>query len=125
MILEFRKRSLGAGVAALEIVGNIHCGPECSRLEREVDAMIAAGEKRVVLDMAQVKHADSAAIGAIVRCFSKVKEAGGMLRIAAAQPMIEYTLKLTKVDKVIDVSPTVELAAKRFVEPEAGAGQQA
>src|SRR4249920_2809919 len=101
MILEFRKRSLGAGVAALEIIGNIHCGPECSRLEREVDAMIAAGETRVIFDMAQVTHADSAAIGAIVRCFSKMKGAGGMLRIAAARPMIEYTLKLTKVDKVI------------------------
>lgn len=124
MILEFRKRPLGSGVTALEILGNIHCGPECARLEREVDAMIAAQETRVIFDMAQVTHADSAAIGAIVRCFSKMKGAGGVLRIAAAQPMIDYTLKLTKVDRVIEMLPTVELAVKRFSEAEAGTGQQ-
>ena len=123
MILEFRKRPLGSGVTALEIIGNIHCGPECARLEREVDAMIAARETRVIFDMAQVTHADSAAIGAIVRCFSKMKGAGGVLRIAAAQPMIDYTLKLTKVDRVIEMLPTVELAVKRFSEAEAGTGQ--
>ena len=123
MILEFRKRPLGSGVTALAIIGNIHCGPECARLEREVDAMIAAQETRVIFDMAQVTHADSAAIGSIVRCFSKMKGAGGVLRIAAAQPMIDYTLKLTKVDRVIEMLPTVELAVKRFSEAETGTGQ--
>ncbi len=87
--------------------------------------MIAAQETLVVFNMAEVKHADSAAIGTIVRCFSKVKGAGGTLRIAAAQPMIEYTLKLTKVDKVIEMLPTVEQAVKRFSGPSAGTGQQA
>jgi anti-anti-sigma factor len=125
MILQFTKRSFEGGVSALEIKGNVHCGPECARLEREVDGMIAAHETRVILDMSGVTHADSAAIGAIVRCFSKVKAAGGTLRIAAAQPMIDYSLKLTKVDKVIEVFPTVELAMRRFSEPEAGASQQA
>lgn len=124
MILEFRKRPLGAGVTALEIIGNIHCGPECARLEREVEAMIAAQETRVILDMAQVTHADSAAIGAIVRCFSKVKGAGGTLRIASPQPMIDYSLKLTKIDRVIEVFPTVDLAVKRFSDPSSGASQQ-
>lgn len=124
MILEFRKRPLGAGVTALEIIGNIHCGPECARLEREVDAMIAAQEMRVILDMARVTHADSAAIGAIVRCFSKVKAAGGTLRIASPQPMIDYSLKLTKIDRVIEVFPTLDLAVKRFSDPSSGASQQ-
>jgi len=125
MILQFKKRSLQAGVTALEIKGNIHCGPECARLEKEVDGMIAAHETRVVFDMSEVTHADSAAIGSIVRCFTKLKSAGGMLRIAAAQPMIHYSLKLTKLDKVIEIFPAVEQAVKRFSEPEAGASPQA
>ena len=125
MILQFKKRALEGGVTALEINGNIHCGPECARLEKEVDGMIAAHETRVIFDMAGVTHADSAAIGSIVRCLSKLKGAGGMLRIAAAQSMIDYSLKLTKVDRVIEMFPTVEQAVKRFSEPEASATQQA
>jgi anti-anti-sigma factor len=115
MILKFTKREVEPGLAVLTIEGNIHCGPECARLEREVDAMIAARETRVILDMAGVTHADSAAIGAIVRCFAKIKGAGGALRIAGAQLMIDYSLKLTKVDKIIGMFATVEQALAGFV----------
>src|SRR5262249_3655117 len=124
MMLQFTKLPLGTGMAALAIKGSIHCGPECARLEREVDGMIAASETRVIFDMAGVTHADSAAIGAIVRCLAKLKSAGGALRIAAAQPMIEHSLKLTRVDMLIEMFPTVDQAAMGFSGPDESAGQQ-
>jgi len=110
-------------MTALEMRGSIHCGPECARLEREVDGMISAHETRVIFDMAGVTHADSAAIGAIVRCLTKLKSAGGALRIAAAQPMMEHSLKLTKVDLLIEMFPTVDQAAKGFSGRDESAGQ--
>jgi anti-sigma B factor antagonist len=124
VILHFTKRTFPQGVSVLAMQGSIHCGPECARLEREVDEMIAAHETRVIFDMAGVTHADSAAIGTIVRCLTKLKNAGGGLRIAAIQPMIDYSLKLTKVNKVIEIFPTVDQAAMGFSAPEASAGQQ-
>jgi anti-sigma B factor antagonist len=123
--LEFTKRAIQPGLIALGIRGNIHCGPECARLEREVDGMIAARETRVIFDMAGVTHIDSAAIGAIVRCLTKLTSAGGGLRIAAVEPVIDYSLKLTKVDKVIQIFPTVDQAAQGFSGPEPGVGQRA
>ena len=125
MILHFTKRPLEAGIVVLAIQGNIHCGPECARLEREVDGMIAARETRVIFDMAGVTHADSAAIGAIVRCLTKLKDSGGGLRIAAPQPMIEYSLRLTKVDQILGMFPTVEQASEGFGMLEGNAGQVA
>ena len=125
MILDFTKRTVAPGVTVLAMSGSIHCGPECARLEREVDGMIAMRETRVIFDMAGVTHADSAAIGSIVRCLTKLRGAGGGLRIAAAQSMIGHSLKLTKVDQVIEVFSTVELAAQGFAGPEAGAGRTA
>jgi anti-anti-sigma factor len=124
MILEFTKRTVQPGVTALGMRGSIHCGPECARLEREVDGMIAAHDTRVIFDMEGLTHADSAAIGAIVRCFAKLKGAGGALRIAAAQSMVDHSLKLTKVDKVIEIFPTVEQAAYGFPGTDASASQQ-
>ena len=114
MIPQLTKRTLQPGITTLEIQGSIHCGPECARLEREVDGMVRMRETRVIFDLAGLTHADSAAIGAIVRCLAKLKDAGGALRIAAAQPMIDHSLKLTKVDKLIEMFPTVEQAAKGF-----------
>jgi anti-anti-sigma factor len=124
VILDFTRRVLQPGMTALVMHGSIHCGPECTQLEREVDGMIAARETRVIFDMAGVTHADSAAIGAIVRCVAKLSRAGGALRIAAAQPMIEHSLKLTKVDKLIEMFPTVDQAAKGFSGPDASARRQ-
>ena len=121
---DFTKRTLQPNVTVLEMKGSIHCGPDCARLEREVDGMIVAQQTRVIFDMAGVTHADSAAIGAIVRCFTKLKSAAGGLRIAAAQPMIEHSLKLTKVDMLIEMSPTVDQAAKGFSGPHKSSGQQ-
>ena len=125
MILDFTKRTLRPGLTALAIQGSIHCGPECARLEREVDGMIAARETRVIFDMAGVTHADSAAVGTIVRCLTKLKSAGGALRIAAAQPMIDHSLRLTKVDKIIEMFASVDQAAKGFSGPDASAGPHA
>lgn len=114
MILDFTTRVLQPDMAALVMRGSIHAGPECARLEREVDGLIAARKTRVIFDMGAVTHADSAAIGAIVRSLTKLKDAGGALRIAGAHPMIEHSLRLTKVDKLIEIFPTVELAADGF-----------
>jgi anti-sigma B factor antagonist len=114
LILDLTTRTVQPNVVALVMRGSIHSGPECARLEREVDGLIASRRTRVIFDMAAVTHADSAAIGAIVRSLTKLKEAGGALRIAAANPMIEHSLRLTKVDKLIEMFLTVDLAAKEF-----------
>lgn len=124
MILHFTKRTLQSGMTALVMQGSIHAGSECTQLEREVDGLIAARQTRVIFDMAGVTHADSAAIGAIIRCLTKLKGVGGALRIAAALPMIDHSLKLTRVDKLIEIFPTVDQAAKGFSGPDPSAGQQ-
>ncbi len=122
MIVHFSKRTVEPGIAALEMKGSIHAGAECTRLELEVDKIIAGHETRVIFDMAGVTHIDSAAIGTIVRCLTKLKKAGGKLRIATAQPMIIYSLKMTKLDTLIEMFPTVDQAAEGFIAPGASAG---
>jgi anti-anti-sigma factor len=114
MILQFFRRELAPGVAALEIKGNVHCGPECARLEREVDALLKDKFTRVVFDLSGVTHMDSAAVGSIVRCHTKLKTAGGALRLASAQPMIAHSLQITKVDRIISVYPGVAEASQNF-----------
>ena len=119
MILDITKRTIQPGTIVLEIKGSIHSGPECDRLCQEVDKLIEAKETRVIFDMSGVTHADSAAIGAIVKCFTKLKAANGALRIASVLPMVDYSLKLTKVDRVIEIFPSVDQAAKGFAVPDA------
>src|SRR5260370_26727979 len=101
MILQFTKRQIEPGMTLLEIKGSIHSGPECTRLEQQVNELIGAKETRVIFDMTGVSHVDSAAAGAIARCFAKRKNARGRLRMAFAQPMVDYTMKLTHMCRII------------------------
>jgi anti-sigma B factor antagonist len=114
MILQFTKQHIEPGMTALIIKGSIHCGPECARLEKQVDELIGSSEYHVIFDMTGVTHMDSAAIGALVRCLTKLKKAGGGLRMACAQPMVDYSLKLSKLDKLIPNFKSVGEAATGF-----------
>jgi anti-anti-sigma factor len=64
--------------------------------------------------MAGITHIDSAVIGAIVKSLTKLKRPGGGLRIASAQPMIVYGLKITKLDTLIEKFPTADEAPSGF-----------
>jgi anti-sigma B factor antagonist len=108
--LQIARREHAPGVTVLELAGSILAGPDCQRLQHEFET-IAPGNQYFVLDLSGVTHVDSAAIGTIVMCFSHVKKAGGKLCLAGAKGMVQGTLKLTQVDKVIHVYPTAAEAA--------------
>jgi len=83
-------------------------------VDQEVDAHIERNEKSFIFDLSAVNHVDSAAVGQIVKSYSKLKKSGGTLRIAGAKGMVEGVLKLTQVHKTIELFPTAQDAAKDF-----------
>ena len=94
--------------------GSIHTGPDCRRVEDEMEKLISAKEKFVIFDLTEVCHIDSAAIGSIVRCFSQLKTSGGHLRLAGCSGMIEKSMKLAQLHKVLEMYPTAAAAAEHF-----------
>jgi len=114
VILEITKGQLKDGVTLVTLRGSIHTGPDCRRIEHEVDDLLHGNQKRVVFDLSGITHIDSSAIGTVVRSYSKLKGAGGLLRLAGCNGMVESSLKLTKVDKVINLYPTVAAAEENF-----------
>ena len=121
MILEITKGQIKDGIAVLTLRGSIHTGPDCRRVEQEVEDLLRGNQTRAIFDLTGITHIDSAAIGTVVRCYSKLKNAGGMLRLAGCNGMIDSSLKLTKVDKVIDIFPTASAAAEDFPLPKSPA----
>ena len=104
LILEINKSQV-KDIAVLVLRGSIHTGPDCRRVEHEVEELLNAGKNGVIFDLAGVTHIDSAAIGVVVRCYAKLKKSGGMLRLAGCCGMV---------DKAIGMFPTVAAAAENF-----------
>lgn len=114
MILQLVKTTPKQGVTVLQMKGSIHSGPDCRRVESETETLIRSKETFVIFDLTEVSHIDSAAIGSIVRCFSRLKNSGGYLRLAGCTGMIESSIKLTQLHKVLEIYPTAAAASENY-----------
>lgn len=112
--MKLTKKRLDSGVIVMELTGRVSMGNDCSEIDRQVEEHILRSEKFVILDLTAVHHVDSAVVGQIVKSHSSLKRSGGMLRLAGPTGMVDGVLKLTHVDKVIEVFPTTADAAKHF-----------
>ena len=110
--MEFVKKQLRPGVVVLAMTGSIRIGPNCRQIELALDEIISQGGKWVVFDMAGVTYIDSAGIGTVVRGLLKLKKMGGTLRLASVTKMVAGVMKLTQIDRTIQIFPTAEDAVK-------------
>lgn len=113
-MLEIQNKQIEPDILVVQIAGRITMGRECKHLEWATDSFIRDAHKKVVFDLAGVTHIDSTGIGIIMMSAGQLKEVGGQLRVAGAKGHVEEVLKMTNVDKVIGLHPSVEAAAESF-----------
>jgi len=94
--------------------GSILMGPDCQRIEQELEQLLRQNETRVIFDLSGISTIDSSGVGKIVSCFSRLKKSGGSLRLAGLKGMVEHAFKLTQVHKVIGIYPTASDASESF-----------
>jgi anti-sigma B factor antagonist len=114
MLLNIQTSKIGADIVVVGVAGRITLGRECQEVEYQVEDLLKANQKKIILDFSRLEYLDSTGIGIVVMCSGKVKQAGGELRVAAAQGIVEQTLKMTSVDQILAFYPTVEAAAESW-----------
>jgi len=112
--VEIEKKEIKPGIVVLEMTGEILMGPDCQRIEQELEQLLRQNEKRVIFDLSGISKIDSTGVGKIVRCFSQLKKSGGCLCLAGVKGMVEHAFKLTQVQKVIGIYPTALDASESF-----------
>ena len=112
-MLEIQTKNVEPDIVVLEIAGRLMMGRESKQLEWSVDTLVRENRKRVVFDLSAVTHIDSTGVGIIIVSSSRLKQAGGKLHLCA-QGHVEEVLKLTGIDKVVDLYPTVAAATGSF-----------
>jgi len=113
-MLKIQSKQLQPDVVVLEIAGKITLGMESKQLEWAVEALLGEGRKKVIFDLAGVTSLDSTGIGIIVMSSAKLRKAGGQLRLASPATHVESVLKMTNIDQIVALHPTVEAAAAGF-----------
>lgn len=107
----FSKKQIQSGVVLLEITGSIRIGRNCQEIEQAVKEMIRLQQTWAIFDLSGVSFIDSSAIGTFVKCLGELKKLGGGLRLSGVKGMVAGALKLTQIDRVIEVYPTASEAS--------------
>jgi len=111
--LEVHKKRMEPDVFLVEIMGKVVYGPECQQIEWLTAELLEEGERKIIFDISRV-HLDSSGIGIVVMCSSKVKEAGGELRLAGAEGHVKAILEMTGVGKIVALYPNRAAALEGF-----------
>ena len=114
MILNVQSKKVVPDIAILEMTGRITMGNDSQQIEWGLAELLKGNYKKVIFDLTEVTFLDSTGIGILVMCHARLKKAGGALRIAGARGMVEETLDLTSVNKIVGFYPTAAEAAQGF-----------
>jgi anti-sigma B factor antagonist len=114
MILNIERKQFEPDVAVLEMAGRICLGSASQQVEWSLAELLKQNQRKIVFDLSGVTVVDSTGVGILVMCHAKVKKAGGNLHIAGANGMVEETLKMTNVDKIMPFYPSLAEAARNF-----------
>jgi anti-anti-sigma factor len=78
--------------------------PVNSELSQKVEAVLARGERRVLLNLSRLADIDAAGIGELVRIFNMTGAVGAVLQIAHASRYVKRLLDLTGLDTLLSTS---------------------
>ena len=78
----------------------------------EMDGLLEAGNARVVLDLAKLTYVSSWGLAAMVRVHHHFAARGGRIAFANLHSAMAMILRLSRLDHLFDLYPTVEAAVQ-------------
>lgn len=114
--MQVATREIG-DVVVLDISGRITLGEGNIALREIVRELVDKGNKRVVLNLANVHYVDSSGIGELVKTHTTIKNHGGQAKLAALNKRVSDLLQVTRLSAVFDVHSDEATAIASFGEP--------
>jgi anti-sigma B factor antagonist len=102
------------GVTVVALEGRIVLGEESNALREKVKSLLAAGQKKIVLNMANVTYIDSSGLGTLVASHSSARAQGATLKLCNLGAKFQEILQVTKLVTVFEVYPTEAAAIASF-----------
>jgi anti-anti-sigma factor len=89
-------------------------GESVDQLTRTLDASMAEGDTRFVINLAEVPMIDSSGIGLLVRFLAATKRHGGSLKLVSPSSFAEKTLRMVGVLRLFEIFQDDERAVESF-----------
>jgi anti-sigma B factor antagonist len=114
LILAIERNHIPPDITVLELTGRLVLSNNSRDVELKLAEILGEQSKKIIFDLKGITLIDSTGVGILVVCQGKVTQAGGELRIAGASGIVDEVLKMTSVNKLVRLFPTVSEAAAGF-----------
>ncbi len=104
------------GAALVHLSGDVDAG-SVHLLRDAFDRLVAEGQHRFVVDLAEVPFMDSAGLACLVQLFKRVRIGEGDVRISALQPAVLRIFELVRLTRVFALFDTADDAYESYAEP--------
>jgi anti-sigma B factor antagonist len=101
-------------VTVLDLKGKMTLGEGDELLKDKINSLLAAGKKKLLLNLEAVPYIDSAGLGEVVRTYTTVSRQGGSLKLLNLTKRIEDLLSITKLLTVFDTFDSEADAIKSY-----------
>jgi anti-sigma B factor antagonist len=101
-------------VTVLDLKGKMTLGEGDELLKDKINSLLAAGKKKLLLNLESVPYIDSAGLGEVVRTYTTVSRQGGSLKLLNLTKRIEDLLSITELLTVFDTYDNEAEAVKSY-----------
>lgn len=101
-------------VTLLDLAGPFKMGEAEDAFQSQVNDLLRAGQRKLGVNLAGVPEMDSSGIGSLVRAYSAAKQAGGRCIPYSPTRRIRQTLKMVRLDTVLELAEDEEAALASF-----------
>jgi len=111
--LNITERRSGS-VTVLDLQGNIRLGEGNIELHNILRFLVEKGERRILLNLADVSYIDSSGLGELVAGFATLQKNGGELKILHLTGRVHELMVITKLLTVFEVFDNEQEAINSF-----------
>src|ERR1044072_6697744 len=101
-------------VTILDLKGNIRIGEGNVEFHEALRALVEKGERKILINLADVAYMDSSGLGELVAGFTKLQKIGGSLKLLHLTKRVNELMMITKLLTVFDVYENEAEAVKSF-----------
>jgi len=101
------------GITIVEVGGELIVGNR-HELKEKVIERLEAGDRQFLIDFTSSSYIDSSGLGVLVSLSKKIRESGGVLRLAGLSDDLRTLFELTKLDTLFQIADTRARALGEF-----------
>jgi anti-sigma B factor antagonist len=108
------KDKIEDGIGILTLKGKLMGYPETDELHDEMKSFLGQKVNKIVIDLNSVSWMNSMGVGALMRCFTTIRNAEGDLRLARMSEKARSVFVITQLVSIFKIFETVGEAKESF-----------